>query len=343
MRKPEKANQMISYLEEQLLAGIYPEGSRIPSVRRLSSKFGITYSSALRGIDYLCYRGVLEKSANRGIYVKNCTEFYSGEKKINIAVLIAPYMAEMNAGLYYTALNGMQKLALRRQCTLKVIPVSRNAAEATVSLQELCGDSQGVIMLHEFDYELRPSAVNLPAVGVMMHSNLQGRISIIDIDPFNAAESAVGYFKEHGITETVVVSCFHSSSNLRSAYVNRGKIFSQYWQDEGFKVKDFIISRPSQPAKINYSKKVGYIFTSDSLLQKHSEEFLDKNGKLLASEHVVLGIDGKNLIDPEFHNFPTVSIDWSAVGKCALEECAFKINSPGTLNKRIYLNGVLKI
>ena len=343
MRKPTKAKQMINYLEEKMLSGVYTAGSRIPSVRRLSGKFGIAYSTALRGIDYLCRQGVLEKSPKRGIYVKNTpvTEIFG--HNTSLAVLIAPYIAEMNAGLYYSALNGMQKLAVQKQCILKIIPIPRQTAETTESLQELCRDCQGVILLHEFDYELKASAVNLPAVGIMMHNNFKGKISVIDLDPFNAAEAATEYFSSRNIRNVVIVSCYHSSCQLRSTYVNRGRIFQQYWEDEGKKVKDFIISRPDFPLELDYHKNVGYYFTSDSLLQEHSLDYLEKNGRMLADDYKVLGIDGKSLLDPDFHKFPTLSLDWTLAGKMALHECLQKIKEPGYPAKRIYLNSILNI
>ncbi|WP_277201809.1 GntR family transcriptional regulator [Victivallis vadensis] len=69
MRKPEISEQLINYLEERLLAGEYRPGMRIPSVRRLAAKFCLSYGSAIRGIDFLCEQGKLEKASKRGIYV----------------------------------------------------------------------------------------------------------------------------------------------------------------------------------------------------------------------------------------------------------------------------------
>jgi hypothetical protein len=63
----------------------------------------------------------------------------------------------------------------------------------------------------------------------------------------------------------------------------------------------------------------------------------------LAHQHTVLGIDGKNLIDPDFHKFPSISIDWKIAGRYALEECIYRLNNPGSLARRIYLSCSLKV
>lgn len=343
MRKPEKADKMINYLEEQLLAGLYPAGSRIPSVRRLSSKFGITYSSALRGIDYLCFRGILEKSANRGVYVKkHSTATCDNPVGTTIAILIPPYMAGMNAGIYHTALRGMQQLAIMRKVTLKMIPVSLDSVMNSENLQEICGDSKGVILLHEYDEEINSGSVNLPAVGIMMHNNFSGRISIIDLDPFNAAECAADYFRKRKLEKAVVVcSSRRSPSAIRSTYINRGRVFTQYWQELGYETEKFILIQSEQLAEINYRPDCAYLFTSDSLLQSYSEQYLGETGEYLSDKFTVLGLDGKNLIDPDFHSFPSVALDWKIVGEYALEECIYRINNPGAKPKRIYLNGII--
>jgi hypothetical protein len=344
MRKPEKADKLINYLEEQLLAGLYTAGSRIPSVRRLSAKFGLTYSSALRGVDYLCDKGVLEKSPNRGIYVKNYSPATSANPTAcTVAILIPPHMAGISAGIYHTTLRGMQQLAIRMGVSLKLIPTAFETVSNTTNLQELCGDCKGVIMLHEYDEELNSTSINLPAVGIMMHNNFGGRISIVDLDPFNAAESAVSYFMKRApnLRKAVVVSSYHFSCATHSTYVNRGRTFSQYWQNKGMDIEDFIIVPYNEIMDIEYRSDCAYLFTSDSLLQSHSVAYQEKNGTFLADDHIVLGLDGKNLIDPDFHNFPSVALDWEIVGEYALEECIYRINNPGAKTKRIYLNGII--
>jgi DNA-binding LacI/PurR family transcriptional regulator len=338
MRKPQKALRLIDYLEEQLLAGRYPAGSRLPSVRRLTGKFDMSYSSALRGIDYLCAKGVLEKSAKRGIFVRKHgrKELSASEKRI--LVLVVPYsQGQANrTGMYYTALNGMQELALDKGYSLVVTPYNGPQNSNEKFPVELCDGCGGVIMLREYDLFYDDIQLNIPVVGILVHKDFNGKNSIVDLDPFNAANSAVKYFKSRNCKNVTIVTDF------RPTYINRGRIFQSEWCASGGIVEDFIVSRiPEVDSEIEFSSDCGYLFTSDHLLQRYSLEYQERKGITLAEDQIVLGIDGKSMISPEFHKFPTIAVDWKRIGECALEECIARMEHPGRCARRLYIPGHL--
>ena len=80
MNKPDKAFHMIKYIEDQLLAGAYATGQRIPSLRTLMRKFGISYGTARRGMEYLYNKYPnISKEKGRGTYYqvdKNSNIYY---------------------------------------------------------------------------------------------------------------------------------------------------------------------------------------------------------------------------------------------------------------------------
>ena len=185
-------------------------------------------------------------------------------------------MENMYTGIYYTALHGIQKLALQKQYSLKIIPLSSEQGQKISSLQEVCGKSHGVILLHEYDKELDCPKIDLPAVGILMHNNFKGKISNIDIDPFNAAESAVEYFRNRDRKKVVVITSYHETCGLHTTYTNRGKIFTEYWRDEGFEVSDFIACPPSSITPIKFLWIAG-IYSLQTACFRHTQSiFLTK-------------------------------------------------------------------
>ena len=62
---------------------------------------------------------------------------------------------------------------------------------------------------------------------------------------------------------------------------------------------------------------------------------------MLANDLTILGIDGKRLLDPDFHRFPTIAADWAEIGSVAFEECLALMNNPGRYRRRIGMPGRL--
>jgi len=139
---------------------------------------------------------------------------------------------------------------------------------------------------------------------------------------------AVAYFKSKNIKTVVVVS------SPGPAYLNRGNVFATSWRGAGGLVENLPHGSP-----LSFKKNKGYLFTTHSILQHYSEIMRQKTGNILADAAAVLGIDGKNRIDPAYHKAPTIAIDWQVAGRYALEEVLYRMHNPGSAPKRIYLPG----
>jgi DNA-binding transcriptional regulator YhcF (GntR family) len=321
---------MIDYILEQVNSGRFASNSRLPSLRVLMDEFNLSYGSAKRGIDYLCSRGILEKRAKSGIYVRKRNA--PAEKSTpRLAIFLNTNISTSRPGVYPTVFLGIQKVAEENATSLLVnyVPVNDDAPERVSELSE---GSAGVILLGEYDSAASAMKLRGPTVGVCMHNSSGGILSIIDIDPFHSAELALSFFRRKKVKKVCVVY----DSRMSPAYTARGFEFSSLWHKHGGKSENASIKEIGVP-----EKDTGYFYTTNSLLQWHSLRLLEKTGKTLSEQAPALGIDGKNLIEPSYHKAPAIALDWQAVGLVAYEECLSRIKYPGSIPKRIYLPGKL--
>ena len=329
MTKPKKAKKLIDYLEECLLSGKYPTGSKIPSVRRFADKFEISFGTALGGIDYLCKQGKLKKVPHRGIFVCERPDGQEYDQVKRIAVFMEPYVTEVHCGPCYTAFLGMQEAALKAGYTFMVNPILINDITPDI-IKQMSKGAKGVIFLNEYDLHLKKLDLNIPVVGVLMDNSFEGTISTVNLDPWSAASYAADYFEAHKIKKVTIASSY------KPIFITRDRAFATTWRERGYECN--WLSRQGYP-EIDFDKKQGYLFTSDHRLQKYSEKFQHKTGYTLAEKHIVIGMDGKQLIDPDFHRFPTIAVDWKTIGEVAFNECLSRINNPNTSPKNITLTG----
>lgn len=331
MNKPWKAAQLIEYLEERLVSGHFGSGGKIPSVRRLSDKFGISYGTALNGIDYLCSHGRLEKIAKRGIFVKNQQSRNTMPDFKRIAVFLRPETVDAHSGMFYTAFHGMQEIAFNSNFNFLVnqLPAEKASPELFVKLSE---GAEGVIFLCEYDLNIHNMDLRKVVVGVLMDNSFGGTISTVNMDPWSAAKIAVDYFEERQVKTVEIFS------SIMPAYMTRGEMFAALWRKKGGLVKWL-----SEKDKISFDRNHGYLFTSDHRAQDHSQDYLKANGRFLAEDHIILGMDGKQLIDPDFHRFPSIVVNWKIIGELAFQECFNRINNPNLPPKNITLCGKLYI
>lgn len=74
MNLPQSSDKMIyvqlaDWLEDEILAGTFPEGTQIPSVADLSANFKINHMTALKGIAILTDDGMIYKKRGVGMFV----------------------------------------------------------------------------------------------------------------------------------------------------------------------------------------------------------------------------------------------------------------------------------
>ncbi len=332
-----KSERLTAYLEEQIVCGRFPGGSRIPSLRDLQRQFHLSYGTVLSGIDALCRRGLLRKHPRSGIFVATSA---APARNGNPVVAVFTIRSD-TVGLYPTVLCGIREEAARRQVELQLCQLPPGCLDREL-LERLSEGCAGVILLCELDASAGMLPRHRPCVGVMMDNSDLGRISTVDIDPFVAAQHAAAFFRRHNLKTVRAVMV------PTGTYRRRFEIFAAAWRHAGGRCEPLDFPELREAARNNpelwqqaFPRGGGGWFASDNLLFDCAQAFRTATGRTLEKECVVLGLDGKRLLHPDFPVFPTISVDWRIVGARALEECHARIMEPGRLPERIYLPGEL--
>jgi prepilin-type N-terminal cleavage/methylation domain-containing protein/prepilin-type processing-associated H-X9-DG protein len=334
-RKPIIAEQLIDYVRAQIMCGNYPPGSRLPSIRRLATKFRISYGAAIRGIDYLVVAGLLHKSAQRGVFVSAPPSPAPGSapRRCIGVVIINPDL--VYNGLFYTALRAIESAALAGGYALLVEPL--NCCEFPIDdrwarINEICS---AIILLQEVDRVWRELPFTIPVVGVLVENDYAGTISTVGIDPFNLAEQATDFFLRHGKKQVEIISFD------RPVYTRRGKIFAETFAATG-EISAWHTYFSPNPVAVDYRPDRGYFFTSDNTYHDSAEIYRKTHaGQLPSAAFVTLAVDGKSIVCPWLHRCPTIAVNWKEVGLLAFEECERRLRPGATGPRRIYLPGEL--
>jgi DNA-binding LacI/PurR family transcriptional regulator len=282
MNKPDKAFQMIKYIEDQLLAGAYATGQRIPSLRTLMRKFGISYGSARRGMDYLHskYPNIC-KEKGRGTYFQVNNNNNTSSTNSDISIVVCCNDLRVNtSGLYYSAFNGIISSAEKESVKIEKYFHEKDNSDAS-KLREITGNYSGAILLGQYDAYLSRLDLPVPAVGVMMENSFDGAISVVDLDPYLTAKLAVRYFQDRNIKNVKILS------SMNNAFILRGKIFALFAQEHGIKC-----SKPVTTVR-NYKPNTGYFFTSDNWAQTACLTYKEQTGRNLEEDFVIMGVDAK--------------------------------------------------
>jgi len=329
------AKQMIRNFEEHIIGGKLAAGEKIPSLRKLAAEYKISYVSALRGINFLCTKGLLQKSANRGFFVSAENKVHN-VSLIKVAVVMPPHCIEKDfGGLINSAYTGIHTAADKKVISLVSLPVKEDAFFSGNEWETLIQGCKGAVFLGNYDELLQKIQFRIPAVAVLSMSTGNGSISCIGIDAVSGAESAWKYFKDKNCSN------IHIFSNPGKEYRLRALTCRFFWEEKENKLPPVSYFGNDSKHDFNFQYGTGYFFSSDHLLQIFSLNWQKKHNKILSEEFCVLGFDGKRVNQPDFHNFPTIACDWREIGTIALEECIDRINNPGRPARRIGLTGRL--
>ncbi len=275
--------------------------------------------------------GIVEKRARSGVYVKQRDSVHKVVNGTKIALFISAGELHKPNGIYTTVFLGIQRFAEEHKCSLS-INYLQIADANNDSIAELRKDADGIILLAEYDSTVNDFSATTPVVGVCMHKSIGGKLSLIDIDPYQSANLTTEYFQKKGMNKVVMIS----TEDAPFSYKNREDVFEDCWINAGGIIERQLVSK-----NMKWDSDTAYFFATNSILQFCSGKSLKESGEILSERAIVLGIDGKNLINPNFHPAPTIALDWQLVGRYAMEECIYRINNPGSLPKRIYLPGNL--
>ncbi len=319
-----KAAEMIDYIVANIAARTYLPGSRVPSIRRLAQKFDVSYGTASRGIDYLVATGVLAKDGARGFVVVGKPPAPPEYKRIT--VFMEPFVTERGIGMCHTAFIQMQDLAYRNNCHFIVVPI--RGPEITAELiRTASAGSHGIVLLNEYDTYFSELETTLPVVGTLIHNSFGGKVSTVNIDPFDAALRAVEYFRSRKVKHVTIAGAD------RPVYRRRGEFFQLYWERGGGTCEwdfDWYAASDTSPGH-------GIFFTSDQIAELHIRTMEERGGDL--TKHPIFSVDGKRTLMPDFHRFPTVAGNWQQIGQMLFWELFNRIRYPDYPVRHILIEG----
>lgn len=328
---------MTDYLETMIAGGIYKPGERLIPLRELGSRFGLSPSTARRGIGHLCEKGLLEMRHGSGTYVVEKRRVPENDER---AVAVFVISNNLRDSYCAHALRGVQLEAARRKWPLRVyFPTYEEAGTPDfIARHSAAWKCDAVIMLGCYDGLLRQVPRSCPGVGMEMCSSYGGVFSVLSLDPFSAAETAVEHFRERGVRHVKVLS--HELPVFRM----RANAFLEQWQQYGSaEVVEFTSVGPEcykrEPLR---NDSCGYYVTSGSVFQVLALAYRRETGGTLGFERRILSVDGKSLLLPGYEPVDTIALDWQDAGTLVMEEALRRIEQPGSPARRIFLNGTLK-
>lgn len=322
-----KPATMIRYLQEKIYSGEFAAGEKLPPMRELMEKFGFSYNSAKRAIDYLGEQGLVEIRPGCGTFVVRKKEIPARKSSRQLSVFLSSQFNISSKGIYVATYMGVQEAAVNAGYSLNIHSLDR-ASATSEEIVSMCENSEGCIFLGEYDKSLTDIPLKNPGVGVCMHRSLSCNLSLIDIDPFESVRLAAEYFKRKKKKQVIVMTSDFPAYRLRA------DVFRMVW--EGLGCKATIVDKVK-----TFNPKEGYLFTTGSMADGASKIFFNKNGLFLCDKVAMISIDGKNRIDPDFHPGSTIGIDWRMAGKAAFDECIYRICNPGIPPRQVYIAGRL--
>ena len=329
-RRKADSDRLVQYLETRILAGTFRAGELLPSVRRLAGRFDLSYGTAYRTMEWLCTEGWLEKRLGDGFFVKAPPA--ADDFGIRVGVVLEVSNEKINSGfLCYHALLGIRSAAAEHNISLKIFYVHCDRLTEDL-VREMAASVAGLIFIGSYDWKMWSMQLPCPAAGILMLRAYNGQVSTVNIDIYDTVMQAFDFFGRAVVKRHVVYT------SIRPIFMAIAQRYCDEVRAVGGKV-ELITGMPEE--RLNFEAGVGYFFTSDQMLQQVSEWYKARNGVPLSEHHLVLGVDGKRLINPEYHRFPTIALDWCEVGRAALEELYRRLNDPESSGRSQSLCGKL--
>lgn len=324
--------KLIEYIETRVVSGEFRVGSRIPSVRRLAAKFELSYGTVYRALEHLCGVGILERRGKSGIFVKSRRIMAGGAGRI--AVIMEPYVMERESGLCFTAFMGIQDIALQHGYSLQISYVPLTGLNEK-TLLNCVRDADGLLLLNEYDRQfVELVKLPIPVVGMLMQNLGEPGPGLVNIDPIETAWMALKFFREqsHYLKKLVIFA------NPRPVYYMRAHMVKMLWELQGGPVE---LRFQNANELTEYEPETGYFFTSDEWANLACKAYMASTGKLLPEHHLILSVDGKQFLDPDFYRFPTIAVNWRRVGEVMMDEIIRMLSDDRAFLRNINLRGKL--
>lgn len=313
-RRKIPVKELITHIKVQMLAEHYPAGTKLPSIRRLAGKFDLKYQTARQAILGLADAGLLDR-AKAGFSVRQWRpEGVRGGIPIAVVVESSP----RGATLFHEMLCGMLDSAREWNFCFHFFRFGKTEVTRE-RLADCCHDVAGAVLLVNCDAALPGLSLPVPAVGTMF-KRPNDRISTVNIDEEEAADRAVGYFRQRHVSR---VRLFSVPSE---AFLLRMECFARKFTARGGAIAGLEIGKI--PRLTAVEPHTGYLFASDHQAYFVMDRFREESGLWLPDLAPVLGIDGKRLLNERFGRFSTVPFDWQLAGELALAELHRLIHQP---------------
>ena len=324
---PENVKAMVRDIEAKIHRGELIQGHKIPSIREMMRTYKTSLGSTKRGLNLLCDRKILITRPGAGIFVNSIPSYTISHAQATIMVFLEWTIEQ--TGIYNLVFEGIRERAIQEKCSILFSYLGQDNFSQN-EVKKLSGNVNGVIMLAEYDRGINTFSLDVPAIGVGWQLKMNG-VSIIDLDPFNAANLALKYFKEQNQNKITVVSIEHPNKLIRA------NCFELAWNSTGGTCRLETRRNANDFENMEFESGKAYLFTSSWLLNYCSNIYQKKHGMELSEAATIIGIDGRNMFDPNSHKSVSIYPDWKEVGSRALSECLDRIKSPGRSPARIYL------
>ncbi len=330
----QKYSNMTGYLEAMIASGAFEPGSKLPSQRQLMQQFDLSLGTVQRGIKAMNAKGLLDCRPGDGVYVSarnNCLPL--AELKLGVVMSTN----NLDTSFCAHAFLGIQRLAAESRVTLELHYL--NIIQMTSQdLNRIAESNDAILLLNNYDCNLEIMPLGRPMVGLEMDNMYNGVVSVVSLDPLNAATLATDFFLDRNVSH---VRIFNSNTPLHR---RRGNIFAAIWQEHG----TFEFMPPTPPTPPNLScldnAKHGFFFTGGSCYNNFAKAYRKRHGEFLCHDFPnVISLDGKRLWVPEFEPGPVIKTDWTAAGHAVFEEALRRIRHNGTQARRIYLDVKLEM
>jgi DNA-binding transcriptional regulator YhcF (GntR family) len=322
--------RLAEYLLPRIASGEYPVGMKIPSMRRLAAKFDMPYSTVHLQMSMLVEAGILKTRAGKGVFVAQADIFPRKKSRRKIAAFIGKGVIGQQTSISYLALLEFQQQAIAAGFEVRVRPIHYTELTGERFERDTL-DCCGAALFKEYDAKMFSFASRLPTVATLMSHTYGGRISLVNADDDQVAELAAAYFSDRNIKQVLVIS------SMSPVYRRRAAAFQDLWRQAGLDCE--IRYMPQMREELD--PVIGYFFTSDTQLRRYYLEYAERCGRRLDEDFVVLGVDGKRRLNPDWPLFSTVAVDWREIGACMFHELKRRIDVPGATGRRICLGGRL--
>ncbi len=318
------------HLEARISSGSYRPGEKLPSLEQFIKETNLSSYAVQKGMKYLQAKGLIELRHGSGTYVSKNRSQNGSPNGWNITIFCNAESRELGKSYLSHALLGAQNLALKHLCNLTLRP--RNYYENVKSpLSTAAGDTDGILLLGEYDYRKLELPASLPTVGVDMADCAGGVLSTVLLDPLEAARLATDFFLRRGQRK---VKAF---AYLDIPFVQQQlDAFRLHFAPHG---EIEILRTPIGDPGTGFaaSPDTGVLFFGGHQCEIYQNAYFKRHGEKMTGRFDVLSIDGKSLIVPDYQPVSTVWIDWKEAGEAAFSELLRRLENPGSSARRILI------